>query len=449
MLLKSDWNARVLNGHEPAYQRLAGAITEDIVNGEIRTGDRLPAHRDLCYRLGVGLGTVTKAYGLLERQGLVSSVAGSGTFAAANLPAGKVVDLSVNIPPNIISDRLLSATLSSLASAVDSAGFGAYTPYEGSMDHRLALSSWLKQYCASANADRMVLCSGGQHALWIALSTLARPDVVVASDDLTFHGLQSATKLLQVDLVGIASDEEGVMPEAIERKIRELSSIQKTMILYVNPTAQNPTGKTMSMSRIKDIAEIAERHDITVIEDDVYAAFAIPNRQCLVDLAPERVFYINSLAKILTSWFRLGILMVPMDKFSKTASFVRSHGAKVSPVASHVMYRWISDGVASHVASMTHAESRNRNEIAQAIFVDQERAWIGRGFHMFLPMARPRAEKLEASVREKGILVTSPALSVSGDSENSGIRLCLGGPTRVDLFNALATISSMNAAIPL
>ncbi|TIL83542.1 MAG: PLP-dependent aminotransferase family protein [Mesorhizobium sp.] len=339
MQLKSPWEPRLAVGSEPIYQRLAAAIAEDLSSGKIPPGARLPAHRDLSYQLGVGLGTVTKAYGLLERQGLASSVHGRGMFATKkNLTITKAIDLSVNVPPNIMSDRLLSGTLASLASAIDAKTFGAYTPPQGIFQHRLALAGWLQRYCASVDAERMILCNSGQQALSIVLAALLAPDLCIATDDLPFPGLQMIAGLLSLQLFGIKTDFEGILPSAFDKIAHEIAAKGKRLILFTNPTAQNPTGKTMSRSRLKDIAEICRHRDVLIIEDDVYSAFSAREHLCFLDLVPERTYYINSLAKILTPGMRLGILIAPSDQLGNLLRVIHAQGSTVSPIASLVMY---------------------------------------------------------------------------------------------------------------
>ncbi|WFU12921.1 PLP-dependent aminotransferase family protein (plasmid) [Rhizobium sp. CB3090] len=444
MLLKSPWEPRLAKGNEPIYHRLAAAIAEDLISGKIPPGARLPAQRDLSYRLGVGLGTVTKAYALLERQGLASSVHGCGMFATGqNLAITETIDLSVNVPPNILSDRLLSGTLATLASAIDAKTFGAYAPPQGDLQHRLALAGWLQRYSASVDAERMILCNGGQQALCVVLATMVAPDVCIVTDDLPFPGLRRIAGLLGLELLGLGTDHEGILPSALDRTACEVAAKGKRLVLFTNPTAQNPTGKTMSRSRLTDIAGICKHRDILIIEDDVYSAFSAPDHLCFLDLAPERTYYISSLAKILTPGLRIGILIAPSNQLDELAHVIRAQGSGASPIASVVMHRWVVDGVASHIASMTYSEAVARNELAASVFASITDAWIGNGFHMFLPMRHSAAVALAYAARENRILVTEPALSLLTKSDQSGIRLCLGAPTRVELSAALRKIATL------
>ncbi|WP_264786416.1 GntR family transcriptional regulator, partial [Gluconobacter cerinus] len=90
----------------------------------LSVGDRLPAHRDLAWRLGIGIGSVTRAYAILERRGLVRAEHGRGSFVAARADDPSILlDMSTNMPPPMFSDRALARTLSRLARTVDAALF--------------------------------------------------------------------------------------------------------------------------------------------------------------------------------------------------------------------------------------------------------------------------------------------------------------------------------------
>ncbi|MFD0389840.1 GntR family transcriptional regulator [Tistrella bauzanensis] len=97
------WFPRIAEGTAPLFERLVTALADDIVQGRVAPGDRLPPHRELAWALEIGLGTVTRAYAALERRGLVKSVHGRGMFVA--LPAAPepaVVDLCINAPPRLL-----------------------------------------------------------------------------------------------------------------------------------------------------------------------------------------------------------------------------------------------------------------------------------------------------------------------------------------------------------
>src|SRR5690554_4680616 len=116
-----------LNGQTgPRYAAIAEALARDIRSGRLARGERLPTHRELAYRLGVTVGTVTRAYAEAERRGLIEGEVGRGTFVrdpqATALPSfamvehggaagseAEPVDLSLNVPARPEGDELLAA----------------------------------------------------------------------------------------------------------------------------------------------------------------------------------------------------------------------------------------------------------------------------------------------------------------------------------------------------
>src|SRR5471030_347885 len=108
----TNWLPDLAKFAGPRYRAIAEALAADIRDGVLAAGTRLPTHRDLAYRLGVTVGTVSRAYAEAERRGLIGGEVGRGTFvrpdarrrkalpvADLEAPLGlpQIIDLSVNI----------------------------------------------------------------------------------------------------------------------------------------------------------------------------------------------------------------------------------------------------------------------------------------------------------------------------------------------------------------
>src|SRR5262245_44424599 len=123
----TTWMPELAGREGPRYLAIADALTDDSAHGRLKPGARLPTHRELADRLGVTVGTVSRAYAEAARRGLVSGEVGRGTFArgtTADLGAGPVppdapradIDLSRNHPPALEDGpAALARTLSRLA----------------------------------------------------------------------------------------------------------------------------------------------------------------------------------------------------------------------------------------------------------------------------------------------------------------------------------------------
>ncbi|WP_340321244.1 PLP-dependent aminotransferase family protein [Chelatococcus albus] len=248
MRIASPWHPRLADIAAPPSERLVAALADDIIEGRLEAGARLPAHRDLAWRLGIGIGTVTKAYGVLERRGLTRSVKGHGTFMAAiaarNCP---VIDLSINTPPAMLSERVLAKTLIAAARNLDPHLFTLYPPAAGHDEHRRLMSRWLAPLGMEADASRLLLTNGAQQALSVAFGVACGPGGTILTEALTYPGAIALARHAGYRLRRLTIDGEGIVPEALEAA---LATCDRTPIgLYVTPTMHNPTTATMSEAR--------------------------------------------------------------------------------------------------------------------------------------------------------------------------------------------------------
>ena len=298
MLLQSPWAPRLADIEANAAERLVLALADDIIEGRLAGGDRLPAHRDLAWKLGVGLGTVTKAYAVLERRGLTRSVKGRGTFVAIQEAHGeRQIDLSSNAPPATLSARILAKTLTGIARRIDADHFNLYAPPGGHVEHRRILARWLETLGLSADPSHLVLTSGGRQALALAFQLACGPGGLLLTERITYPGAIALARRNGCRLQGLEIDTEGMMPEALAAALDATSSRGRVAV-YLTPTLHNPTTVTMGVSRRQAIVDICRRAGVWIVEDGVYAA-SDPGVVPLAALAPDISFHVNGLSKSL------------------------------------------------------------------------------------------------------------------------------------------------------
>ena len=139
----------------PRYRALVDALSEEVAEGRLPEGTRLPPQRDLAYRLGVTIGTVSRAYALAAERGLVTGEVGRGTFVrrpAASTGrtnpvsdgSGDLIKLTVNAPPDPGYGALIAERLAEIAARPGAtADLWAYTPKQGFAEHRAAAARWI------------------------------------------------------------------------------------------------------------------------------------------------------------------------------------------------------------------------------------------------------------------------------------------------------------------
>ena len=145
----------------PRYQAIAAAIVDAIDKGELSPGARLPPQRDLAWKLGVTVGTVSRAYMLAEQRGLLSGEVGRGTFVRDRGPGGGqllgrwndgAMDLSRNVPHSAAHDQALRDALHALADRQGVERLLHYMPSAGHHEHRAAGAT----YAQAAQAIALV-----------------------------------------------------------------------------------------------------------------------------------------------------------------------------------------------------------------------------------------------------------------------------------------------------
>ncbi|WP_289851745.1 PLP-dependent aminotransferase family protein [Sinorhizobium meliloti] len=447
MLLKSPWAPYLVAMDAPPSERLVRALADDILEGRLAVNDRLPPHREVAYRLGIGIGTATKAYAILERRGLVRSEKGRGTFVAA-LPGTReaVIDLSVNAPPRIVGQQMLARTLMNISRDIDADLFARYPPDGGYCEHRRQMAQWLAWLGMQMKVEQLLLCNGAQQALSVALAVASKPGGMIITESQTYPGVISLTRHTSHRLVGVETDRQGMQSEALDEALGRTSG----GVVYVTPTMQNPTTATMGERRRHEIADVCRKHDALIIEDDVYS-LGSSGFPPIAMLAPERTFYVNSLSKTVSPGLRIGSLVAPHHYVDKAGVALSATSSMVSPFSCAVMAEWLSSGIAQTLRKSIKLESSRRLDLARsqlgdvAVFPDHE------GFHIWLPMARREADNFTAASRAIGIHVTPPAATaVDPDANDGGVRLCVGGPELSDLKTALKKLSAIlkNSALP-
>jgi DNA-binding transcriptional MocR family regulator len=447
------WVPKIEGRPGPLYLAIADALSDDARSGRLRTGTRLPTHRELADKLGVTVGTVTRGYAEAARRGLLTGEVGRGTFVRGpvlevGVPAAPaspgLVDLSLNLPPPLGEGRdgALSRTLQALA-AEDVAALLDDYPADGARPaHRDTGAAWLRLAGLDADASRVLVTSGSQHALTVVFSAFLRPGELLLTEALTYPGVKGVAALLNLRLSGVACDANGLDPQAFEEACRTLAP----RALYLIPTIQNPTTTTLSEARRREIVRIAREHDVMLIEDDIHRLLAEDAPPALASLAPERTCYLLGTSKTLAPGLRVGFVQAPDALVPRVAAAIRATTWMAAPLMVEIMARWMKDGTAQRVLKRRRDEARARQRLAaetlRGFRIDAQPT----GHHAWLHLPEPwRAESFAAEARRHGVAVTpAQVFQVGRAAAPHGVRLGLGAPrSREELERGLARLSGV------
>ena len=189
-----------------------------------------------------------------------------------------------------------------------------YDLTEGFVPLREATAPYLRRYGVETDAAGILITSGSQGTLDAVGKLLIGEGDAVAVESPTYLGALQAFNPYGPRYVEIETDEEGAIPESLERLIVE----ERPKFVYLVPTFQNPTGRTLSLERRKAIADIVIRHGALLVEDDPYTALryrgqALP---AIKSFAPDNVLYGTTFSKIFAPGLRLGVAVPPNEELS-------------------------------------------------------------------------------------------------------------------------------------
>ena len=455
------WNPDLKLFSGPRYLAIVSAISEAVERGHLKAGDKMPTHRDLADAVGVTTGTITRAYSEAAKRGLLVGETGRGTFVKANIfedafPSvssdenEELIDFSLNIPPLSVGDPLgkaLTDTLSSLAERPGLSALFGYQPAPGVERHRAAGATWVERSGLSTDTQQVLICTGALHAMTVVFSTITNPGDSVFTESLTYPGMKNLAHLLHLRLKGLATDDEGIIPEAFERACR----LDSARVLYTIPTLQNPLGLVMSAARRREIADIAVEHNVAIVEDNVHS-FMLPNPPPpLSSFAPDNSYYILSTSKSIAGGMRIGYLVAPPRMVDPLATTLRATVWMAAPLMAEIASEWILNGTADRLVEEKRAEASVRQSMAADAFAGFQFDAHPLSFHLWLHLPEPwRSNEFSAQLRRRGVAVTPAEAFVPGREEPPhAVRVCVGAPrSRAQLEKGLGIIRSVLQETP-
>jgi DNA-binding transcriptional MocR family regulator len=447
----TSWLPELEQQTGPRYVAIADRLAHDIAAGRLKAGDRLPTHRELAWKLGVTVGTVTRAYAEAERRGLIGGEVGRGTFirerGGDTLPSVETnpdgfIDLARNFPPGWRDNREIAEILADLSRSNDLGPLLGYAPNLGLGAHREIGAQWLKRSGIDVSAAQVAVTNGAQHAMLIALAALTRPGDVVLSEQLTFYGLKSLGTHLSLRLHGVEIDAHGLVPEALDAACRQMAP----KALYCMPNLHNPTTSSMPEARRREVAAICVRHGVTMVEDDIYGFLIEDSPPPLTSFAPEHSILLTSLSKCIAPGMRVGYLRANEALMERIASALRATTWMATPFMGEIAARLIRSGQAARMAKQMRDEAKARQLIVKRILPDAEYDAHEAGFHIWLKLPEPwRREEFTHQVRRRGVgLAPADAFAIGRAQVPHAVRVGLSAARdRPQLERALGIIADV------
>ncbi|WP_373050904.1 aminotransferase-like domain-containing protein [Thalassovita aquimarina] len=326
--MDTKWAPNLTVTGKSKYKALADNIRDAVAEGVLSSGEKLPPVRELAYQLSVTPGTVARAYSILTEEGVLQAGVGRGTFVADTQAQTdpshawpRMLNLRSPLLPDVGQSMLLRDAMREAAETMVSDDMLTYPNRAMDLPLRRALRRWMADLpIGNFTAEDMVLAHGAQSAVSLVMQTVLRgPDPAVAVESMTYPGFRRAAELSRARVVGIDCDDEGPRVDHLEQAVRD----EGVQLFCTSSEVNNPTLRFTTDRRRREIAALAQRLGLNILDDDCYA-IGTHRAESYHSLGPEFGWYVSSLSKTLTPSLRVGYVVAPRDRVSdlaRTAAF--------------------------------------------------------------------------------------------------------------------------------
>lgn len=309
-----------LDDNNSKYIQIYNHIKKMIVGGKIKEHEKLPPIRKLANFINVNNATIVKVYELLEKEGYVYKIIGSGTFVSSmnikeevNLENYKdMIHFDSGNPSKDMFPLDNFKAAINMALEKDGASIFEYDEGKGSEELREELCTYLKKKKINTNKNNIQIISGAQQGIDIVCKGLINYSDVVFVEEPTYNGALEVFKSRGAKIITIPMLDDGIDIGILKLKLEKI----KPKLIYVMPNFQNPSGISYSEYKKKKLIELSEEYDFYILEDDFISDFDFDSN----DSRPlksydmkNRVIYIKSFSKILMPGLRIGIVDIPRE----------------------------------------------------------------------------------------------------------------------------------------
>lgn len=214
-------------------------------------------------------------------------------------------------------------------------------------------------------AENVLVTTGSQQAINLLAALLIDPGDKIGVERPSYLGALQSFNYFNPKYIEIPTDESGIIPEELNQLLKKT----KIKFLYVVPTFQNPTGKTISLDRKKQLAELSQKYDFYIIEDDPYSEIIYEGTisPSMYNYAPDHVIHLFTFSKTLAPGFRLGGLVGPKDVRDAATILKQANDLYTSNLTQAIAAEYILSGdIWNHIPEVINLYLPNRNAMVNA-----------------------------------------------------------------------------------
>jgi 2-aminoadipate transaminase len=314
-----------INEESSKYLQIYNHIKDMIENNKLTKHEKLPPIRKLSELLTVNNTTVVKAYELLEKEGYIYKVVGSGSYVSDI--NGYKEETKIEINKDVITFDIGNPSMDmfpidnfkkaiNMALEKEGPAIFEYDDGLGYTNLRKSICKYLENLNINTNHDNIQIISGAQQGIDIICKSLIHYGDVVFVEEPTYSGALEVFKTRGAKVIGIPMLNDGIDIGLLKMKLDKI----RPKLIYVMPNFQNPTGISYVTKKKEQLIKLAEEYDFYILEDDFISDFEFnsdDNKPLRSYDNSNRVIYIKSFSKILMPGLRIGFIEMPMEILNK------------------------------------------------------------------------------------------------------------------------------------
>lgn len=247
-----------------------------------------------------------------------------------------------------------------------------YGTTEGLPELRALLSERAKSEGLGLTPDNLLITHGSQQAMDLAAGVFIEPGDVALVGLPTYFGGTGAFCAAGAEPAGVLVDEGGIDADAMDTKIRELTSAGKRVkMAYIIPNFQNPDGSTLSLERRRRLVKLASHHNFILLEDDPYGALryegeALPSLKALDN--EGRTILIRSFSKTISPGLRLAWVAAHPDVIRSMVILKQYRDSCTNSIAQYIVYEFLKRGLMEpHIQHLCAYYRAKRDRLLRAL----------------------------------------------------------------------------------
>ncbi|HEX5683998.1 MAG TPA: PLP-dependent aminotransferase family protein [Ideonella sp.] len=354
----------------PLVTQIVEGLRRQIDEAALREGAKLPSIRQFALTHQVSVFTVVEAYDRLVAQGYLVSRPHSGFFVRKRAASGAVEPVAASpqgfdsawylrrifenrhlavkagcgwLPGDWLFEDGLRRGLRALAA--DDADLGGYGDPKGYPPLRQAICEALAEQQVSVPPAQVLLTQGSSQALDLCVRRLVRAGDAVLVDDPGYANLLFSLRFQGAKLLGVPRSPQGYDLAALEAMLQSTSGEHRPKVFFTQPRLQSPTGSVAPLGQLHRVLQLAEKHDLTIVENDIYVELDPEPRPSLASLDQlTRVIYIGSYSKTISPNIRVGFLAAHPDLLEDLAQLKMISGLTSAEFGERLAHSALLDG---------------------------------------------------------------------------------------------------------